>query len=325
MKNGFVKSVFSVYFPDVLPRPPIDEIPPALIPPPPAAPLSLDESIKQTLDKLSTRRAHQASAETAMAPSEVSHSQTQSRSSIVPSSPVDPLDSASGHYDDSDVEMSGIADATMDDVSEVTDRPPVVRGDEGEGEPPRYMELEPWVWTNSLVKESEAVIRQAVPQPEEAAGSASELGLESVGRAWRVWSRKGEDGQAERWLATVGPRPSEITVVCRTAKAGGASQSVGVVVDLGEEVVCAALEFFDELELALVLQQTGGEGTVYLATIDYPALAGEMSIIDTPTGAPDGGIIGSADLVSSRTVQDAAADPLLSPSVSAMAIPNMLD
>jgi hypothetical protein len=171
----------------------------------------------------------------------------------------------------------------------MTDKPGLAE----EEDAPRFLDLEPWVWMNSLVKDCEAIIRRAVPVRQEVAS------VDLPGGNWRAWGRV--EGDSEKSINGEGGKMGSTVAVwyATTATSGTGEKALvliyrsdqeGVIdyraasISFGDTDICA-LEFFDDLELALVLRRTMEEEEgvqIYLATIDYPALMDDMVPVTVP-------------------------------------------
>ena len=367
MKNGFVKSVLSLYFPDVHPRPPIDEIPPEHLEPPAAldAP-ALADSVRDVLASLEKHRPkpktnHQSGPQVPSLFSDLGTrqpdvrdvhawvAQSGSNNTLAPVRPAGPSgavergdessSSMSMSVDDSadtmsasamdveveqsmDMSMNMTMDVSMDgdasmgrDGSTATntaaDRRVYDRDDddddndstatfdpeaEEEEEPPRFLELEPWVWSNSLLKASEAVMRRAVPLSPSPARSSDVSTPDGVAKAasTRLW--RTSEGE---WAVRLSPDRQRVIIATRAIEtvkpkagtAGAESKRYGewhggvlrISEDAGSSTRVLALEFFDDVELALVVADDDG---TQLATIDYGPVADQLSVV---AGAAVGG------------------------------------
>ena len=137
------------------------------------------------------------------------------------------------------------------------------------GDPPRVLEQEPWVWANTLISDLQEVVR-----------SKDQPGGEDEGRPWASMS----GGQVvQRAVAGVGytatlisaPRQSrnssrapllddDADRSVAVLRSGTSSGLVGYALD---DWTILAISFFDDLELALLLQSPAGER--YLGTVEY--------------------------------------------------------
>jgi hypothetical protein len=273
MKNGFVKSALSLYFPDTLPRPATDLLPAKYVSERTDEPTEpLDELVRQAKARLKPSPTSNASKPHAPANQSawLEHSDSSSMSVDESNDTMSAIE-VEASMEFSMEHMGHVHDPDDDDDDEDDDNDSTTMlnkdAEEEEGEAPRFLELEPWVWMNSLLLASDNVMRNAVP-PDKSSNTGS-VGASETTRSWLT--------AAARWLARISDDRSSIILAFATLSEKGkgkenAVQAVkygawrGTVVPLAQVGRICAMEVFDELELALVFAEAE---SCSLVTLEY--------------------------------------------------------
>lgn len=361
MKNGFVKSALSLYFPDVHPRPPTDELPAKYLHNDRNIEVAkpLKEAVEEALDRLepdrhtrydhlktgatSTESGGRAAASATGAPASAWMDNSAGSMSMSTDGSVDTMSASAMEVeesmavevsmdfsrDDGDHSMSmddsrfgAPGDDNEDEHDHDNDNDSTASygaEKEEEEEAPRFLELEPWVWVNSLLKTSEAVIRNAVPLDSDKTREVERIADSSKGKlANTVRSRTTADA---RWVARISHDRTCIIIAVQPflvqpkkvksayklyatcmapeeepmpPKEHGAWR--GAVVPLlggAEQGRIVAMEFFDDLELAVISAEEGQQrlmtveyGVVTAGAVDIPreAWAGSGVLLDCVEG-----------------------------------------
>jgi hypothetical protein len=147
MTNGFISSVFKLYFPDLTVRPPTDELPKVMLPITKTRPFDLAAWLRENLDKLSSCKNKDGDV---LSPLDADNSLASQFDRSLPS----PLP-----------EGKSLRAESPDDDELVAEGPSLggMPGKHAEAKGvERRMEREPWVWANTLVRICEEVVRTAI-------------------------------------------------------------------------------------------------------------------------------------------------------------------
>lgn len=247
LKNGFVNSPFLIHLPQQFrTRPTEDRLPATYEPFPSPTVRKLDDVMTETLRYLEGN-ATQGREELSPTLNEVSIDSSMMMSSPRAASPIAP----------SSPEIPSSPD-TVDQKSAVV---------EDVAEPPRILELEPWVWVNTLI----AGLQDLVRFKDVTAASADPwASTEDITVVRRVISDT-------MYMAAVLPGAQSCESCCTRRVGTSADSEVSILRSTQTDDIVSfqpagsqsilAVAFFDDLELALLLQTQAGER--YLATIAY--------------------------------------------------------
>lgn len=150
------------------------------------------------------------------------------------------------------------------------------KGKKGEAEEEakvqRVLEMEPWAWANSLIATTEGMIRAAVG--EEAGGVVDQgygwtegiMTTRTVGEV--VWgahvAEAGRTGKLSH-LYVLGGADSFLVIL--VSQHGLESRALRII--LGDGTACLALQFFDDIELAMLLETASGRFHATTAFASY--------------------------------------------------------
>ena len=345
MKNGFVKSALSLYFPDVLPRPPTDELPAKYLNNDRNIEVEkpLKEAVEEALDRLepdrhtrydhlktgatSTESGGRAAASATGAPASAWMDNSAGSMSMSADGSVGTMSASAMEVEESmamevsmdlsrdggdhsismdDSRFGAQGDDNEDDHEHDDDKDSTASygaEKEEEEESPRFLELEPWVWVNSLLKASEAVIRNAVPLDSDRSPREVERIVDSSkGTLANTYTER--TTADARWVARIGhdrtcivvavqpflAQPKKVKSAYKLYATGMAPEEEpmppkehgawrGAVVPLlggAEQGRIVAMEFFDDLELAVMWAEADQQR---LMTVEYAVVtAGAVEI-----------------------------------------------
>ena len=149
LKSGFVASPLTEHFPNLFVNPPKDLLDPSIFTPAPAPLRPLDDVLRDTTDRLNgTEGPKHSPGPDAVSPSIRADESAESAGWYKPETPED----------------------TSNVMQEIPSSPDTVDHDHetpkvAEGQADRHMELEPWVWANTLVKSCAEMIRDGSVSP----------------------------------------------------------------------------------------------------------------------------------------------------------------
>ncbi|OCF41363.1 hypothetical protein I317_04844 [Kwoniella heveanensis CBS 569] len=296
MQNGFVESSFHRHFPNLPKRPPSDCLPDDYQCYPRSAVRKLEDILKETSERIDVHALHKARGGsefgtplTAGNGGDESNDSTASMSKSMSMS-MSLVEGVSDGDHEGDITPTQNLSPTedLDDLSRASSPDTVEQKDDShpidEGEIRRSIEVEPWVWANTLVRDLEQLIKSAVTGGEgsgPAKGNGEETGLSGLRDIRRTNEGKWEalspavTGVQQLWLKyTSGPETKLAGFTLSDSNSGLN----------GTNAQCLALQFFDDEELVLLLQSTtpldpesnGGDVEMdsprYLVTMRYADL-----------------------------------------------------
>ncbi|WVR07625.1 hypothetical protein IAU60_004667 [Kwoniella sp. DSM 27419] len=269
MKNGFVHSSFHWHFPHLLEQPTRDSLPADFERYPRRPTRKLGDVLQETMTQLGMGMKQEIGTPSAQLNMSVESdaSVSMSISGEMSISVLDPDASAVG-----DITPMHFGAGSDDDEMSRASSPDTVAGEEGvrdnEGEAPRSLVDEPWVWANTLVRDLQALVQAAVGSEtsvvDRAPGDNPALYDERlVGDGhWEALVPLGE-GEQQLWLSYSG--------------GGQAAVATFQLYDADQSATLLALQFFDDEELVILLEAE--DMSRYLASVRYAELldAGLMS------------------------------------------------
>jgi len=241
LKNGFVKSPLLVHLPQQFrQRPPDDTLPGGYDANPKPVSRNMSEVLAETIRLLTGRSKRETVQETPPVPVEESidssvDMSTIEDSGVIPSSPEIP--------------------SSPDTVS----HKPYIKEEPEDPEEPRVLELEPWVWANTLITSLKALVK------------SRDVGAESL-TGWRsiegaLVDTRIVDGREMTATILPGQEIRKFYLVTKLI-------SVYILVDKNQCTKIAlpgmkvlAISFFDDIELAVLLEFEGGVRV--LSTLTY--------------------------------------------------------
>nr|ODN91736.1 hypothetical protein L203_00987 [Cryptococcus depauperatus CBS 7841] len=258
MQNGFVNSPFRYHFPDLLDRPPKDQLPNEIVTKLNERPQlkSLNQALREMITCLQKMPGNdkQSANMSATDNQNLSMSLSLVMEDVSESFALGPNDSV--------------------DLSFASSIETVAQRDRLEEEPKsvRLLEKEPWVWMNSVIKSCETLIREVV--------TVSEGEKEDDRGLWK-WDglRDVRDANESRWMALVSSaqgQNSQLSLIChRPSEQNKTFLAAFKLIDENEAAECLAIQFLDDEEVVLFLQQTINQ-QCHLVTIRYKDLLADM-------------------------------------------------
>ncbi|OXG13990.1 hypothetical protein C366_04983 [Cryptococcus neoformans Tu401-1] len=285
MENGFVKPRFRRHFPDLLERerPPQDLLPEEFISRLGVKPEKrlLSEVLQETLTCLKKPPGSGSGYGSEAMPSQADQqSASQSMSMSLTAAGDDSL--FRDGFGVADLSLSSSADtiaAPKDDLAHQQE----ADGEEGEKTVARVLEEEPWVWANTVVEKCEELVKNAAGKEGRDAGRPDRgvkewAGIKDVrvvgdGGTWMALLWANSNGNEQMWLIYDHPEePARITAFQLHSDE--------------ESAICLAIQFFDDEELVLLLEETKS-GQRYLVTARYADLLEDMSVVPEDIGMWD--------------------------------------
>ncbi|WVQ74239.1 hypothetical protein IAR50_003835 [Cryptococcus sp. DSM 104548] len=268
LQNGFTHSPLRAHFPDLLERPPKDLLDEVFIQEleRKKGRRSLGEVMDETMRVLTRPRGQPTSRQDSHADSSIAQSMSISMA----------IDDASSLDISQDQDISFASSSSHSTIA--------VHGRKQEADPyaipevERVMEKEVWVWLNSVVRECQALITGTVGA---ASGQVKDRGMSR----WEGLKDQREVADG-KWLALVPPSMDQLWLMFDTPDKLAAriiAYSVAPSSSPSSPVTCLALQFFDDEELVMLLDDQS-EDQKYLVTVRYSEVEGMNSI---PAGFED--------------------------------------
>ncbi|TYJ53254.1 hypothetical protein B9479_006122 [Cryptococcus floricola] len=264
LQNGFTQSPLRAHFPDLLERPPKDLLDEAFVQglARKKGRRGLNEVMDETMRVLTRPRGQPASRQDSHADSSIAQSMSISMAIDDPPS----LDISQ----DQDISFaSSSSHSTIADHTKQQEDPYAIQ------EVVRTMEKEVWVWSNSVVQECRALVTAAVGA---ASGEVKDRGMSR----WEGLKDQRAVAQGN-WLALVPPSMDQLWIIYDSADPLEARIGAFNLAPSSSPVSCLALQFFDDEELVLLLDDQS-EDQKHLVTVRYSDLDGMNSI---PAGLED--------------------------------------
>ncbi|KIR81389.1 hypothetical protein I306_01624 [Cryptococcus gattii EJB2] len=287
IENGFVKSPFRRHFPDLLERerpPPKDFLSEEFIARLGVKPEKrlLSGVLEETLACLKKPPGSEYGSGSGVMPSRAEADQRSAMESMSMS-----LTAATAEDDDDSLfpDESGVADLSLASSVDTVAAPKddCAYHQEGEEKLVRVLEEEPWVWANTVVEKCEELVKNAAGKEGQGTerpdrGMKEWAGIKDVrvvggGGMWMALVWANSNGNEQLWLIYDHPEDFARITACQLSSEE-------------ESAKCLAIQFFDDEELVLLLEENES-GQRYLVTVRYADLLEDMSVVPEDIGMWD--------------------------------------
>nr|XP_019010398.1 uncharacterized protein I206_04867 [Kwoniella pini CBS 10737]OCF49179.1 hypothetical protein I206_04867 [Kwoniella pini CBS 10737] len=268
MINGFVHSSFHDHFPYLSVRPPKDFLPDEFTRYTRKPNRNLDEVLKETQTELGIIKKEIMYTPSTKA-NESLNSTNGSESTMSMDMSMSVVEDEDNDEDvDRDLTPTGILSEDEEDLlssPDTVERKNLYAVQEEE-EIERKIEKEPWVWINTLVRDLEKLIKDAIGLIDDGYNLPLNDGMRDKrivqGGLWEVLVSKNDKDEQQIWLMYTSDSAS-------SSPSATAKISTFALFDSEQSLTCLSIQFFDDDEIVLLLESENGR---YLVTLRYVEL-----------------------------------------------------